>query len=309
VSAAPPDDDPRRRSLAPNLIGAGWVFLSALSFTAMMTLVKFLGEEYPAAVQSAYRQAASLVMISPLLLRDGKRIFVTSRPWLMIGAMALSAYALVLSLSSYQLLQFAEANALSFTRMLWLVPLAAMVLREPIDRARGAATIVGFLGVLVMLHPDHSLHLGLGQIIALAAAFVTTAVIVAMKLLASGHRTSTILAYSATIGFLFSLVPALFFWRWPTWHDLAILAAMGALGVTTQATYYRGLAVGAAAAIVPVDYTRLPLTALVGWLLFHEVPSLATIVGGGIVIVATLFISWHELRVYRAAARVVTSVE
>jgi drug/metabolite transporter (DMT)-like permease len=305
----PPSHPVHRRVRAPNLIGAGWIFLSAIAFTAMMTLVKFLGQHYPAAVQSTYRQAAGFLMISPFLIRDGKRIFVTSRPWLMIGAMAMSAYALVLSLSSYQLLQFAEANALSFTRMLWLVPLATLFLREPIDRARGAGTIVGFLGVLVMLHPDQGFHLGTGQIVALAAALLTTMVIVAMKVLASGHNTTIILAYGATVGFAFSLVPALFVWTWPGWHDLLILIVMGALGVVTQATYYRGLAIGEAAAIVPVDYTRLPLTALVGWLLFHEVPSLATLAGGGNVIAATLFISWHELRVYRAAARVVTSVE
>ena len=69
----------RRPGLAPNVRGAIWMLGSALCFTAMMTLVKFLGDDYPAALQTFYRQVAGFVIMLPVILRRGRAAYATTR--------------------------------------------------------------------------------------------------------------------------------------------------------------------------------------------------------------------------------------
>jgi drug/metabolite transporter (DMT)-like permease len=77
---------------------------------------------------------------------------------------------------------------------------------------------------------------------------------------------------------------------------------MGVMGTVTQACYIKGMSIGDAGAMAPVDYSRLVLTTLTGFLLFKEIPSIWTIIGAGVVVASTLFITWREHVAARAKA-------
>lgn len=292
---------PRSRpGLAPNVHGALWMVASAMSFTAMTTLVKFLGDDYPAALQTFYRQLAGLLILTPLILRDWRAAFHTTRPGILLFRSAAGTVGMILGFYAYQKMPLADANALSFTRSLWLVPLAAFVLRERIGPLRIGAAVVGFAGVLIMLQPgSHGLNLGGPELAALSSAFLFALTITGMKVMTRDHSALVLLVYSALLGVVFAVPPALFVWRWPEPFDLLLLAAMGVLGVITQGCYIKGMSIGDAAAMAPVDYTRLVFAALAGFLLFSEVPGVWTLVGAGIVVASTLFITWREQKASR----------
>ncbi len=284
-------------TLTPNLRGALWMLASAVGFTAMTTLIKFLGPGYPAALQTFYRQLAGVLVLLPLIARDWRGAFRTTRPGILIFRSSAGVLALIMGFYAYQKLPLADANALSFTRTLWLVPLAAFVLREPIGPLRIGAALVGFLGVLIMLRPGAGgmgAWIGWPQACALISAFLFALTITGMKVMTRDHRPFVLLVYAAVLGLIFALPPALFVWRWPTWPDLGLLAAMGVIGTLTQGAYIKGMEAGEAAVMAPIDYTRLVFAVGAGLLLFHEVPRRATIVGATIVVVSTLFISWRE---------------
>jgi len=284
-------------TLTPNLRGALWMLASAVGFTAMTTLIKFLGPGYPAALQTFYRQLAGVLVLSPLIARDWRGAFRTTRPGILVFRSSAGVLALIMGFYAYQKLPLADANALSFTRTLWLVPLAAFVLREPIGPLRIGAALVGFLGVLIMLRPGAGgmgAWIGWPQACALISAFLFALTITGMKVMTRDHRPLVLLVYAAVLGLVFALPPALFVWRWPTWPDLALLTAMGVIGTLTQGAYIKGMEAGEAAVMAPIDYTRLVFAVGAGLLLFHEVPRRATILGAAIVVVSTLFISWRE---------------
>ncbi|KQV62286.1 MULTISPECIES: DMT family transporter [unclassified Caulobacter] len=284
-------------TLTPNLRGALWMLASAVGFTAMTTLIKFLGPGYPAALQTFYRQLAGVLVLLPLIARDWRGAFRTTRPGILIFRSSAGVLALIMGFYAYQKLPLADANALSFTRTLWLVPLAAFVLREPIGPLRIGAALVGFLGVLIMLRPGAGgmgAWIGWPQACALISAFLFALTITGMKVMTRDHRPFVLLVYAAVLGLIFALPPALFVWRWPTWPDLGLLAAMGVIGTLTQGAYIKGMEAGEAAVMAPIDYTRLVFAVGAGLLLFHEVPRRATIFGAIIVVVSTLFISWRE---------------
>jgi drug/metabolite transporter (DMT)-like permease len=285
----------RRPGLTPNVRGALWMLASALGFTAMTTLIKFLGEDYPAALQTFYRQAAGLIILLPLMARDWRGTFRTTRPGILLFRSGAGTLGMILAFYAYQKLPLADANALSFTRTLWLVPLAFFVLREKLGPRRIGAALVGFAGVLIMLRPGgDSLHFGWAQGAALASAFLFALTITGMKVMVRDHSPFTLLVYSAVLGFVFAAPPALFVWRWPEPVDLGLLAAMGVMGTITQGCYIKGMQIGDAGAMAPIDYTRLVFGAAAGVLLFSEVPGVWTLAGAGIVVVSTLYITWRE---------------
>ncbi len=292
----------KTHKLAPNVRGALWMLASALSFTAMTTLIKFLGTDYPPALQAFYRSAAGVVVLLPWMARDWRGSFRTTRLWIVVYRSAIGAVATILSFYAVQKLPLADANALSFTRALWIVPLAAFVLRERIGPARIAAALVGFGGVMLMLKSladqGHA-PFGLPQAAALVSAAMFATTITGMKSLTRDHTPLALLVWAQVLGFAFTLPPALFVWRWPTPVDLALLAAMGAIGALTQACYIKGMHVGDAAAMAPIDYTRLVFATLIGFVAFHEVPGVLTLAGAAIVVASTLVITWREHLVAR----------
>jgi drug/metabolite transporter (DMT)-like permease len=285
-----------QRGLTPNLQGALWMLASALGFTVMTTLIKFLGEDYPAALQTFYRQAAGFLVLLPLIVRQGRAAYATTRPGILFFRSAAGTVAMILSFYAFQKLPLADANALSFTRTLWLVPLAAFVVRETIGPLRIGAAVVGFAGVLLMIRPGAGgeFAVGVPALAMLGASFLFALTITGMKVLTRDHTPTVLLVWAMTLGLIFSIPGAVVTWRWPAPVDLALLCAMGVMGTLTQACYIKGMQIGDAAAMAPIDYTRLVFAAAIGFLLFQEIPTVWTLAGAAVVVASTLIITWRE---------------
>ena len=288
----------RIAGLAPNVRGALWMLGSALAFSVMTTLIKYLGADYPAALQTFYRQVAGFLILLPVILKHRGAAFVTTRPGILIFRSAAGTVGMILSFYAFQKMPLADANALSFTRTLWLVPLAAFVVRETVGPLRIGAALVGFLGVLIMVRPGAGGHFagGYPALAMLASSFLFALTVTGMKVMTRDHSAMVLLVWSATLGLILGIPGALFAWRWPAPMDLMLLGLMGVMGTVTQACYIQGMSIGDAGAMAPVDYTRLVFSALAGFVLFHETPGIWTWVGAAVVVSSTLFITWREQR-------------
>jgi drug/metabolite transporter (DMT)-like permease len=280
-----------------NARGAMWMLLSAITFTLMTTLIKYLGEDYPATLQTFYRSAATFLVMLPVIVRDPVGAFRTTRPGILLFRSAAGVVATILAFYAYQKMPLAEANALSFTRALWLVPLAIFVLHEAVGPRRIAATVVGFLGVLLMLQPAVEESLSWPAMAALGSSFLFAMTVTGMKVMTRDHSTTTLMVWAGALGLVLSIPPALFVWRWPEPFDLFLLAVMGVLGAVTQVFYIRGMAEGDAAAMAPIDYTRLIFAIALGYVLFGDIPNAVTMLGAAVVIGSTLYITLREMKV------------
>jgi drug/metabolite transporter (DMT)-like permease len=290
--------------LPRNSRGALWMLASAFTFTIMTMLIKLLGDDYPAALQTFYRQAAGLIVLLPIILRDPHAAFHTTRLGILLFRAFAGTIGMILAFYAYQKMPLADANALSFTRTLWVVPLAAFVLKEYVGPRRISATIIGFLGALLMLQPATQGAMGWPAAAALASSLLFALTVTGMKFMTRDHTTTTLMTWSAVLGFVLAIPPALFVWRWPTAPDLVLLAAMGVLGTVTQACYIKGMAEGDAAVMAPIDYTRLVFALILGYLWFGETPNAVTMAGAGVVIASTVYITWRESQLGKREAPV-----
>lgn len=290
-------------NLSPNIQGALWMLLSAVTFSIMATLIKFLGEDYPASLQTFYRQAAGAVILLPIILRHRGAAFATRRPGILLFRASAGTIGIILSFYAFQHMPLADANALSFTRTLWLVPLAIFVVKEKVGPLRIGAAVVGFLGVLLMVRPGAGGEFAVGApaLAMLASSFLFALTVTGMKVLTRDHAPRVILVWSTFLGLLFAIPGAALTWRVPEPTDLVLLCAMGAIGVVNQACYIKGMSLGDAAAMAPIDYTRLIFSAVIGFFVFAEVPTVWTMAGALIVAGSTLLITWREQRLARSA--------
>jgi drug/metabolite transporter (DMT)-like permease len=191
--------------------------------------------------------------------------------------------------------RLAEAITLNFTVALWMIPVAILLLGERVGPRRWTATLVGFAGVLVVLQPGAE-TISTGGLLAIGAALLFAISMALIRMLTRTESPLAIVFYMNLIMTPISLVPALWFWTTPTADQLGWLIAIGLVAILGHFSMARALTIAEATAVVPLDFTRLPFAAAIGYFAFGEVPGLWTWVGAAIIIASAVYISRREMR-------------
>lgn len=288
VSAA---EEPR------NLEGALWMTASGLVFTVFLTLSKVQSAEYDPGFLAFFRSFIALILTLPVIMQQGWGIMRIHQPGLVLLRSLFGTMGFIFgfyAVSAQFGLPLSEFNAISFSRAMFITVLAAVLLKETVGWHRWGATLAGFIGVLIMTQPQAGVSLG--TLLALAAAFCMAGAITLVKLLSRNHRPVTLLIWANLLSSAMLLPLAL--WKMPevmpSWQDWALITLMGGCGVAGQYFYIRGMAIGDASFLSPIDYLRLPMAATVDWFLFHALPDHWTWVGTVIIISATAYITLRE---------------
>ena len=285
-------------ALPGNMRGALWMLLAGVGFTGMTVSIKLAGATMPVFELIVLRAVVALAVISPLIWRAEQGYFRTTRP----GAYLLRSFfgicgvtTMVLSLTH---LDLALATTLGFTRTLFMIVLAVMFLGEIVRWRRSAATLVGFMGVVICVQPGaggFDPWTIVGVIAALFAAGVTTMI----KRLTATEPPLRIMVWSYVIMTLMAAAPAMYSWQTPTGQELIYICGMGLFSAWGQSCMVNSLRVGEATAVAPFEYSRLIFAALIGYFLFAEVPSSSTWFGTSLIITSTLYIAWREAAIKR----------
>jgi drug/metabolite transporter (DMT)-like permease len=182
----------------------------------------------------------------------------------------------------------AQATAIGFSQVLFVTIAAVVVLKEKVDARRWIATALGFAGVLIMLDPSGD-GLNVYAMMAVVGALFGAVITISVRMLATTERTETILLYQCVVLIGALAVPSWWFWVWPSaeqWFWIILLSLFGTAG---QWLITRAYQVGEAAALAPLDFSRLVLASFTGFVFFAEIPSVSTWIGATVVIGATLY--------------------
>lgn len=296
---------PRLEALPANIRGALWIILSCVMFSGMVATVKVLGQRLDPLQITFFRSFCALVAVLPFVIWAGPSSVRTARPGAHVTRTLFGITAMFCAYYAVTHLPLATATAITFAKPLFLILLAIIFLGEKPGWRRAVATVVGFLGVLVMLRPS-GVDVGGGgdaagliepaAAVALFGTVLVAAVVVQVKRLAQTEAPVTILFYFGLVSSIATIGPAIVVWTAPTPLEYALAVLVGVLGAAGQWCNVRGLRVGEATAVMPFDYFRLLFAGLLGFALFAEVPGLWMLAGSGIVIASSLALARIESR-------------
>jgi len=289
----------RAPALSDNVRGALWVLLSAVIFTAMTSLIKVVGKRIDTFEIAFFRSLFGMIVLLPLVARRGWReTLVPKRLDFILARGVTGSIALITIIYALTELPLADVTGISFSRSLWLIVIAVFFLGERPNWQRWTATLIGFLGVWVIVNPSGALEPA-------AIAAVLNAVFVAMSVALIKRMTTTdspltILFWGMAIPMLVTAPATVIVWRTPTMEEFILLAVIGVGLSAGHSCVIHGLRVGEATAVMPFDYSRLIFAAFAGAVFFGEMPSLTTVLGALLIAASTLYIARRESRYGKA---------
>lgn len=187
------------------------------------------------------------------------------------------------------LIPLAQVFALEFTSPLWVIVLAAILLGETITRARLIAGLLGFIGVMIITRPGAT-SLSPGTIAAALSAICFAATAVATKRLTRDVSVISILFWLTVIQAALGLICAGIDGEiaLPPVHGILPVILVGICGLTAHFCLTTALSVAPSGAVMSMDFTRLPVIAVVGMLLYSEPLEWAVFAGAALILLGNL---------------------
>lgn len=237
-----------------------------------------------------------LIFIIPT---SGLRILRTTRPLSHLARAGIGVSGMMCGFAALRLMPLTEFTAISFSAPLIITALSAPVLREKVGLHRWIAVVIGFVGVLLMLRPDPTNVSFLGGLLALGLALGTAGAGLTIRQLGTTEAGPTIVFYFTLACTVVGAIGLPFVWSTPDLTTLALLVGVGFTGGIGQLLLTQAYRVAPVAAIAPFDYAALLWNGLLGFLIWHETPRGAVVLGGAIVVCSGLYILFRETTLRR----------
>ena len=292
--------DPTRLPVAVR--AALWMGGALLSFALMAISVRELLRAMGAFEVVFLRSVVSLLIMLAILPRFGGRALVTQRFRLHLVRNVLhfaGQYAWVFAIGA---LPLATVFAIEFTMPVWTAVLATFILGERLNRGRVVMLAAGLAGILIILRPGLQ-HVPPAALVMLAGSFAYASTMIATKRLAGHETVFAVLFYMSAIQLPLGLAFAMPDWVTPGVRDLPWIIAVGATGLSAHMCLTRAFRIADATLVVPFDFLRLPLIAVVGMLFYGEQPELAVFLGAGVMFAGTYYSVTIENRRVRSGDR------
>ncbi len=281
--------------------GAFWMILAGTILSAMNVLVRYLADDMHPLQLVFFRNLGQLLFMLPWLMKFGLGGLRTTRIKLytlrgLVGIVAMISFFMAITM-----MPIAKATAISFSAPIFATLGAVLILGETVRARRWTATIIGFIGTLIILRPGF-MEIDLAIIFAVVAAVFLALSSLIIKALSSTETPDQITFYMALFLTPLALVPALFVWQWPDLAMLPWLLALGALATAGHRSLNRAFASADVSAVLPYDFLRLPVTALIAYIAFGEGVDAWTWAGAVVIFSSTIYIARRETKLARKTA-------
>ena len=290
--------------MTPKTSGYVFAFTAICIFAVQDAVTKYLGDRYPALFITMIRfWAFALFVFFFAASRPGgiRAAVSTRRPWLQIVRGLLLVAEIVLIVYSYVYAGLAMSQSIFQATPLIITVLSIPLLGEAVGWRRGAAILVGLVGVLVIINPA-DVHFDLSLLLPLGASVLFALYSIATRAVGREDSAVTSLFYAGVAGAVAISLIGPFHWTAVAPADWIVLGALCICGTLSHYFLIRAYELLPAAEVQPVTYFQLLLNVVFAVTLFGERVTLNMIVGALIVVGAGLFTIWREHQLTRKAA-------
>lgn len=275
------------RPANPVAVASLWMGGALLSFLLMAVGAREASAELGTFQILLFRSLIGLGVVLLILGRSGLRKVATAHAGLHMvrnGSHFIGQFGWFYGIAFIPL---AEVFAIEFTVPVWTALFATLLLGERLTRARVLAIALGLAGVLIILRPGVAIvHPAALAVLVGAVAYGVSHTLT--KKLSAHDRPLTILFYMTLMQLPLALVPALFDWTTPSASTWPWLLAVGLTALTAHYCMTRAFLLADATVVVPMDFLRLPLVALLGYLWYGESIEWFVFAGAALILLGNL---------------------
>ncbi len=275
-----------------------WMTGAIVSFTVMAVAGREVSLDLDTYEIMLYRSLIGVVVVVSVAGAFGRLRDITRRSMSAHFARNISHFAgQNLWFYSITVVPLAQVFALEFTMPFWAMVLSAVVLGERLTGNRVAAAVVGFIGILIVTRPTAE-GLALGQLTAALAAVGFAGSAVFTRLLTRTEKITCILFWLTVMQAVFGLVCAGFdgdialpgpeTWPW--------VVAIAMAGLVAHFCITMALSLASASIVMPIDFGRLPVIALVGMAFYAEPLDIFVLIGAVVIFAANYANIRYETR-------------
>lgn len=263
--------------------------LSIASFLAMSVAGRATTAELNVFQVLELRSVIGFFILLPLVtMSGGFAAMRTQRPLAHLGRNVIHYTGQAAWLYALTLIPLAVLISIEFTTPIWTAILAVTFLGERLSRPKIAAVVLGLIGVVVIVRPGVG-SMDPGHLVVLGAAVCFGVSLVLVKSLTRTDSVVRIIFWMLIIQSVVGLIPALYQWRNPPLELWPWILLIAFTGMSSHFCMARALTYADATVISPMDFLRVPLSALIGWLLYSEPIDVFTAGGALLILMGNLF--------------------
>jgi drug/metabolite transporter (DMT)-like permease len=277
-------------------LGILYMIGATIMFSGGSALSKWLVDTYPVGELLFTRSIISLITCALIILPSaGFAVFRTKRPRDHLARGVSQALSQSFIIIAFSMMPLASAVAINFSAPLFATIAAILLFHERVGRARWAALVAGFVGVVVMTNPGTGTF-QLGALFALGNAVLYGTVTAAVRGMSATESAGTLTMYQMVILTAVFALALPFGFVMPDGKDALLLLLNGVSNGVGQYWWTRSLHLAPASAVGPFYYFSLVWAIILGFLVWGDVPTVTLIAGSTVVVSSGLFLLWHESR-------------
>jgi drug/metabolite transporter (DMT)-like permease len=284
----------RSQHWSPTTRGLLWTSAAGFIFSMLNALMRLLTQQIDPFQAQFLRYFFGLLVILPLVWRGGFANYLPKRMGDQFTRGLAHTVGLCLWFSALPKIPLADMTAIGFTGPIFIMIGAYLAFREPMRWERWVATALGFGGVLIVVGPKLSATGGWYHLVMLASAPIFAVSFLLTKAMTRYETPGVILVWQSITVSIITLPLALWFWQDLSAWQWAGFLVSGFLGSGGHYCLTRGFAAADISATQSAKFLDLVWSALMGFLLFSDIPSQSTLIGGLVISGATIWLARRE---------------
>jgi drug/metabolite transporter (DMT)-like permease len=264
-----------------------------VSFSTMVIAVRELTDTINSFEIVFLRTSVALTIMLVIVSIRGWKTITTEHLRLHIFRNSIHYLGNLTWIMGVSLIPLAQVFALEFSIPIWVAIFAVLFLKEKLTIGKITAIISGFLGVLVILRPG-LIIIDQGSLSVLCAAFCFAIANVITKSLSKTDKPLTILLLMFIMQLPISAIGAYFFWTSPVWADCPWILLVGTMSLTAHYCMTRAITLADITVVIPIDFIRMPIIAIIGFYLYSEPFSIWIFLGAVLIFSGNYFNIYHE---------------
>ena len=269
------------------------ISLSTLFEIMMFTVLRIVQSDINVYTTSFFRFFFSLIILIPYIFYTKFSFIKTNNIKKHLARSSLNLPAMYLTFGALTMIPLEKINAIHFLNPLFVSIFAVIFFKEKIYIYRVISLILGFVGIIVVIRPG-LIPLEIGSFMVLGSTVLWALCIIVTKDITKEESAINILIFQCIFMSLFTFIIAYFNWELPSSDQLMLIFLSSLFGNVFHLMINHSFKIADLTLTAPFRYSVLIWGSLFGFLFFNEIPDFFTWIGGTIIFLSILILTYYE---------------